>query len=420
MTASPEFIALCQAQVSVLTQGLKADWTGVYLAEVLEGEAGAKLIPIAVHPQGGKAVLPEGEREGGSIPPLPVGTEGEAIDPLAVDWQEPPAQGRHQIVLPLVYQEGVVGLLVAGRRDRAWRPEELAQMEKIARTLAIARRLDRRQQWYQQQLGQQSARRQLERDRLDDLLHQLRNPLTALRTFGKLLLKRLLPDDPDRAAVRGMVREGERLQELLQVFEWELEAIPPEGEASCPEGLSLPAPPPFLLPAQTPSLEPMAVEEVLDPLLVSARAIAREKGIELTATLPPDLPPVRGNPHALEEVLNNLIDNALKYTPAGGQVRVTAGLEKVEAGRQWQGIEVGDTGCGIPPEDREQIFQRRYRGVQGQGEIPGTGLGLAIARDLVEEMQGQIELVAPEGVKPEAPLPGATFVVWLPAVSGAE
>jgi len=88
-------------------------------------------------------------------------------------------------------------------------------------------------------------------------------------------------------------------------------------------------------------------------------------------------------------VFSNLIDNALKYTPSG-KIYIQAGLEQSHL----QGA-ISDTGPGIPPEDLEHIFERHYRGVQSSSEIPGTGLGLAIAKDLIEQMQGEIQVFSP-------------------------
>jgi len=73
---------------------------------------------------------------------------------------------------------------------------------------------------------------------------------------------------------------------------------------------------------------------------------------------------------------------------------------------------IRDTGCGIPAEDIPYIFQRHYRGVQADGHIPGSGLGLAIAKELIEQMEGTIELISPNQVSEI--FPGSTFTIWLP------
>ena len=413
-TASSEFVALCQSQMALLTQSLGADWSAVYITKgIAQDYAEAKLIPVAVYPQTEAGwqdtqftLIPEVLNQINTFPRLLTAglTEAELATPQ--DGAQSIVQ-QHQIVLPLIYQEIVMGLLVTRRENRHWQPGELTQIEKIAKTLAIARLLDQRQTWYQQQLRQQHQTRRLERQRLDNLLHQLRNPLTALRTFSKLLLKRLLPEDRNHTVAQSLLRESDRLQELLEQFESEQEPLELESNR-----LTRSREPAALPPAaEKLNLETLAVKDVLEPLLISAEAIASERGINLDAAIPTALPPVRADAVALREVLNNLIDNALKYTPTGGRVTIQAGLQSPTA--NWQGIVIQDSGCGIPLPDREHIFERHYRGVQSHSDIPGSGLGLAIAKELTEAMQGTIELISPNE-RSRSSMPGTTFIVWLP------
>jgi signal transduction histidine kinase len=122
---------------------------------------------------------------------------------------------------------------------------------------------------------------------------------------------------------------------------------------------------------------------------------------------------VIANAKALREVLNNLIDNALKYTPTGGEVKIYS-IEKLEQAQQnWLGIAISDSGYGIPLEDQQKIFERHYRGRQAQSDIPGSGLGLAIAKDLIEKMGGKIEIISPNNIEKNTSLPGTTMIVWL-------
>ena len=102
------------------------------------------------------------------------------------------------MVLPLIHEGVVMGLLVTSREDRQWNEPEEAAIEHIARTLTIAYLVDRRRVWLEQQLTQQRMLQGQQQALLHNLLHQFRNPLTALRTFGKLLFRRLLPGDKNR------------------------------------------------------------------------------------------------------------------------------------------------------------------------------------------------------------------------------
>ena len=149
---------------------------------------------------------------------------------------------------------------------------------------------------------------------------------------------------------------------------------------------------------------------------VAFQAIAEEKGITYNYYLPDDLPNVTADFKALREVLNNLIDNALKYTPSGGKVEIKI-QTNLASENNLLGIVIQDTGYGINLEDQERIFKRHYRGRQAQSNIPGSGLGLAIAKELIEQMQGKIELISPNHLVANPDLPGTTFIVWLPLAS---
>jgi signal transduction histidine kinase len=304
----------------------------------------------------------------------------------------------------LIYKDIVVGLLVTQRKNCPWQQSELEQIETIAQTLAIARLLDSHQQWYQEQLSQQQTLQQQEHDRLDDLFHQLRNPLTALQIFGKLLLKRLHSDEKSTVIAESIVRESDHLQELLQEFEVDKHSLKDDVVTLDTRSTrSLPS-------EQSLSLSAIQVTEILEPLLTFAESIAQEKSIELRIDILEDSPCIWGDTQALREVFSNIINNAFKYTPSGGQVFIQVGLLSITNGKSYQGVVIEDTGCGIPVEDQEHIFERHYRGVQEKGEIVGSGLGLAIAKDLVTQMQGLIELVSPTDAIGNM---GTKFIVWL-------
>jgi signal transduction histidine kinase len=130
---------------------------------------------------------------------------------------------------------------------------------------------------------------------------------------------------------------------------------------------------------------------------------AREKGLTLSAETPRDLPPAYADAQRLEQVLGNLLSNAVQHTPAGGEVRVRAWQEGQELA-----FIVADTGAGIAPEDLPYIFERFYRADKARSRAEGsTGLGLSIARRLVEAHGGRIAVESTPGK-------GATFTVRLP------
>ncbi len=415
MLTSSDFVALCQVQVATLTQRLGAVWSIVYLTEesIDKESSQANLIPVFAYPDlaawqkakaaGGWQLQETGE----NIPKLlPLAAPTPVAMPAREFWQDNSTQisslmPTRQIVLPLIYEGILMGLLVTGREDRAWNENERKEIETIAQTIAIARSIEQRREWFEQQLHKQQYLQQQQRDLLDNLLHQFRNPLTALRTFGKLLLKRFTPEDANRAVADNIVRESDRLQELLKQFDRAIDLTVDdlETQKALPANLK----PLRLLPASTHNQ--LYVADILAPLVESAKVIAQEQNLQLYADIPADVAAVKADEGALREVLSNLIDNALKYTPQGGQIKIVSGIKKAS----FQGIEVSDTGFGIPPADLEKVFERHYRGVQENSTIPGTGLGLAIAKELVEQMQGEIEVFSPaqNGL-------GTKFVVWLP------
>ncbi|HLO88340.1 MAG TPA: ATP-binding protein [Nostocaceae cyanobacterium] len=427
ISASSDFIALCREQMALLTQGLGASLSVVYLTqELVKTSSGeAQLIPVVVYPETVALRHEEQPIEATGSLTLP-DHQGRWLTAVAVSSDSTPENSStdaedyrlngNQLVLPLIYEGVMMGLLVTGREDRAWSDREQGEIQRIAQTLAIACIIDQRRAWLEQQLQQQQILQEEQRDLFDNLLHQFRNPLTAMRTFGKLLLKRLKLPDPNREVASSIVRESDRLQELLQKFD---EVIDLTQADLVP--LSLPAEeiieqnnskPQLLLPGTGEQVSDYLLADILNPLLLSAQAIAQERNLQLITRIPANLSLVKVNIKALTEALSNIIDNALKYTPAGGKILVQAGQEKAN----FQGVSISDTGPGIPEEDLQHLGERHYRGVQAQTEIPGTGLGIAIAIQLIEQMQGKIEVFSP-AIKSEISdknSPGTTFIIWLP------
>ena len=128
-------------------------------------------------------------------------------------------------------------------------------------------------------------------------------------------------------------------------------------------------------------------------------------GVKLALTIGADAPAVLGDADRLAQVLRNLLSNALRHTPAGGQVAVHVGRSGAQAE-----IRVADTGSGISPDDLPHVFDRFYRGDQGgRRRGGGAGLGLAITRQLVAAHGGRIAVSSQAGT-------GATFTVTLPAL----
>jgi len=470
MPSSVEFVALCRAQISLLTQGMGASLGIVYLTqELVEGDE-AQLVPLVAYPEAaadwqegiifpGAEIVPRPTPQPRLLadssrlpnPPTSLVFPSASSGDRPLDWlpHSPDHQRsaalvpQRQLMIPLFHEEVFLGLLMVGRDDRPWSTWEHQQIEQIATTLTLACVLDQRYQWLKQHQQQHQVTQAQQQDLLDNVLHQFRNSVTALQTFGKLLLKRLLPEDKNRSLASSILQETARLKDLSQQLDAANSLSHPGTPVIplLPEGLqtvaiqadALPdlAIPRSLLPGATPlppalnlHLEPCDLGAILAPLVVSADAIAQARSLTVRSDLPTDLPPVLGNAMALREVFNNVIENALKYTPGEGQVQVSVRvLPPTDEPPRWVEVAVSDTGPGIPPQDLHHLFQRHYRGIQAQSDIPGTGLGLAIARELMAQMQGQIEVISParSGFSiPTPATPGTTVLARLQVAAKKE
>ncbi|MDP3064036.1 MAG: HAMP domain-containing sensor histidine kinase, partial [Chloroflexota bacterium] len=152
---------------------------------------------------------------------------------------------------------------------------------------------------------------------------------------------------------------------------------------------------------ETLNLEPASVQSTVDEAVDRHRSQAEAAGVALNARLPDALPLVLADGERLQQVLSNLLDNALKFTPRGGSVTVSA---SEEPGRVW--VNVSDSGAGIADEHLPHIFERFYK-VDASRSGEGIGLGLAIARHIVHAHGGDIKVSSREGE-------GSTFSFSLP------
>jgi PAS domain S-box-containing protein len=156
--------------------------------------------------------------------------------------------------------------------------------------------------------------------------------------------------------------------------------------------------------------EALAAEEIIAQVLEVYQETAQKRGIELKNHVQGGLPRLWADKNDLIQVLTNLVDNALKYTPRGGQAWVAARETTVTAaertGVQRSGgssdlpvleIAVGDTGIGIPEDEQGQVFNRFYRGSNNTAGSTGTGLGLAIVQELMAQHRGQVTLKSQVG-----------------------
>ena len=214
--------------------------------------------------------------------------------------------------------------------------------------------------------------------------HELRTPLTNVRSYAETLrdAEGDIPQDMANNFLDIIITETDRMTHIVQdlLTLSRLDA----GNAE-------------LVLSRFPFGE--AIESV-----VRANALnAQQRGHQLLYTPQESLPLIVGDRSRLEQVMMNVIGNAIKYTPDGGHIRITAGSTENTV---W--MDVCDDGIGIPEKDRERIFDRFYRVDKARSrESGGTGLGLSIAREIVQRHHGTIALAPHEG-------PGTTIRLTLP------
>jgi NtrC-family two-component system sensor histidine kinase KinB len=142
-------------------------------------------------------------------------------------------------------------------------------------------------------------------------------------------------------------------------------------------------------------MKPATPTELVESVVREMREIASAAGLTLRAEIAPDLPEVRIDRQRMDYVITNLINNAIKYSPKGGEILVRAEIGKTRTAQPGVRFAVIDHGLGISPEHQEHIFERFYR-VPGTAKT-GAGLGLSIAREVVAIHQGEIGVISTPG-----------------------
>jgi anti-sigma regulatory factor (Ser/Thr protein kinase)/uncharacterized protein YigA (DUF484 family) len=216
--------------------------------------------------------------------------------------------------------------------------------------------------------------------------HQLRSPLNALYSMLRLLGGGYLGPLDERQKevlkrcelrVKGL---GSLINDLLRVGQGRMDFARMEPH-------------------------PVDAGAVLAPLMSAYQSQALEKGLEMAFEIQDSLPKVLADERLLDELVTNLVSNAIKYTPRGGKVRValTAGE------RDWVRLEVSDTGIGISDQDLPRLFSEFFRGEDAKAfEEQGTGLGLVIVKEILDTLGGTIQVRSKKGQ-------GTTFSCLLPA-----
>lgn len=218
-----------------------------------------------------------------------------------------------------------------------------------------------------------------------DIAHDLRTPLSVIAGYTEALSDGKLSGSAEIYAV--LHQETQYLRRLID----DLRVLSLADAGELPLNLQQVQPHPFL------------EQAALRHSVAAARA-----GIALRTEPSPELPSVQGDPERLYQVFDNLIGNAIRHTPEGGEIVLSA--RQAEGAATPDGrvqLQVRDTGRGIAPEDLPNIFERFYRGDKSRSQAGESGLGLAIARSIVEAHKGSITVTSEPGR-------GSTFIVSLP------
>ena len=211
--------------------------------------------------------------------------------------------------------------------------------------------------------------RKLERVRRDfvaNVSHEFKTPLTAIQGFAETLLAGAMDDPQNRIRFLQIILDHSRrlarlTDDLLELSKMDADRVDLE-------------------------VDRFSVSQFVQSCIETTQRSAAEKNLRVSANLKNSLPDIAADRRRLAEVLQNLLDNAVQYTPSGGRITVSASSDGEEVE-----FTVSDTGIGIPKVDQPRIFERFYRvDVARSREVGGTGLGLSIAKHLVEAHGGRI------------------------------
>lgn len=242
------------------------------------------------------------------------------------------------------------------------------------------------------QIGVELERARTEQIRLRDqflthVSHELRTPLAAMHQFLDILADGIAGalSDEQQLYVQRTLRNARQLEGMVAEL---LDAVRAEtGKLAV-------------------TVQPVELAPLVEDAVGGFAGRAADKRIRLGVEIEPGLAAVRADPGRVGQVLGNLVDNALKFTPEGGEVRVSV-TAAAEPG--YARVEVADNGPGVPAGDTERIFERLWQaeGSNPGGSRKGLGLGLHICRELVARQGGRIWVESSPGH-------GATFVFTLP------
>jgi signal transduction histidine kinase len=277
-------------------------------------------------------------------------------------------QTRSILCVPMRNRRGqVIGVFqVLNKRDGDFSALDEQLLGSLSSQAAVAAENAKLYDEVQRTLAQLKALDRMKSDFLNAISHELRTPLAPILGYTEILLGGGMGVLPGNAA-RGVQAIAESGKRLLNLIESLLAFIRlDQGEMALKR-------------------EPVALPGLLSSTAEPFRARAAERKLTFSLSVPPDLPPVLADPQELTTALNHLMDNAVKFTPAGGVITMQA--QRVTGGDGHLGVEVAiqDTGIGIPADQHERIFERFYQVDSSlTRHYGGVGIGLAVVKQSIE------------------------------------
>ena len=215
---------------------------------------------------------------------------------------------------------------------------------------------------------------EMQREFVANVSHELRTPLTNIRSYAETLSDSAgdIPPATEKKFLGVILNESDRMTHIVQ------DLLTLSRFDSGRDELKL---------------SWFSFEEAVQDLYNAVYMEAQRHSHTMKLRMEPGLPQVRADRERIMQVMMNIVSNSIKYTPDGGQIRISAGQN---GGRVW--MQVDDNGIGIPAEDRPRIFERFYRVDKARSrQSGGTGLGLSIAKEIVDRHEGALELVDRDG-----------------------
>ena len=300
----------------------------------------------------------------------------------AMTDQEPFLIEDGRMLVPIRYEDRTVGLLDLRRNDNV--PFQADHVQFAGQLAGHAAMAIENARLYEQVQQANQAKTEF----VSLVAHELRTPMTSIRGYAEMLLKGMFGKLPAQQEqfIQTICRNVKRMQ--VQVSDLQDVSRIESGH--------------LLL-----EIKPTTLADVLEEALQSTQGQVEARSQQLTVEVPGDLPSISADPARLTQVLINLLSNAYKYTPEGGNIHVRAWLEN-----GYVSCAVSDTGIGMSPDDLEKLFTKFFRSEDpAVREMSGTGLGLCITKSLVELQGGEMEVESQVGE-------GTTFTFTIPVAEG--